>query len=58
MPEDGIINLENEEAKSKNKQKNFFANVILSHDFRLRDNTNNICNYCRIVQENLFSKKK
>jgi len=50
--------LENEEAKEKKKQKNFFSNVIISHDFRFREETSNICKNCRIVQENLFIKNK
>lgn len=33
------------------------ANVLVSHDFRLREERTNLCKYCEIVKNNLFSKK-
>jgi len=57
MSEDTKINSEID-SKSKKEEKNLFANVILSHDYRLREDTTNLCKYCSIVRENLFNKNR
>jgi len=57
LTKDAKINSDIEVDCSK-KQLNpyLFANVILSHDFRLREDKNKLCEVCKVVKENLFKK--
>jgi len=41
-----------------NENGKISANALISHDFRSRDNLENICKYCQIIQHNLKSKNK